>query len=382
MKNDGERLYLGRKCGKGMSPGYVARHYFPSLIVFLIVLTLTFVMVFISSMTGAIDRMIVLLGCGSIETETIVDVSSYDGAVIDEVKTGDGILYAESGKSLVHLKGVDIAQYFAGERKEGMKLVLSDESYKNEIIISSSLASILELETGDQMTLLLYETDKGRARPVLMTVKGIYSSGYAQLDRYLGFVDISLLDSTSSYEILLKKGDDVDALVKSLNADGINAVSYKEKYSSLCTNVDQSIMILYVILIFVALLAAFFSADIAHIYTSRDRKDIASLRLMGISEKRIRVIYRKMTLSSVFISSLLGICGGLLLSLFSPSMISFVALKEPQLIENYITSFTLSIPFSSIIMMLIAMLLCSSLTLRIELRRTGNVELIKEIKGE
>ena len=382
MKNDGERLYLGRKCGKGMSPGYVARHYFPSLIVFLIVLTLTFVMVFISSMTGAIDRMIVLLGCGSIETETIVDVSSYDGAVIDEVKTGDGIIYAESGKSLVHLKGVDIPQYFSGERKEGMKLVLSDESYKNEIIISSSLASILELETGDQMTLLLYESEKGRARPVLMTVKGIYSSGYAQLDRYLGFVDISLLDGTSSYEILLKKGDDVNAVLKSLNADGINAVSYREKYSSLCTNVDQSIMILYVILIFVALLAAFFSADIAHIYTSRDRKDIASLRLIGISEKRIRVIYRKMTLSSVFISSLLGICGGLLLSLLSPSMISFVALKEPQLIENYITSFTLSIPFSSIIMMLIAMLLCSSLTLRIELRRTGNVELIKEIKGE
>lgn len=382
MKNDGERLYLGRKCGKGMSPGYVARHYFPSLIVFLIVLTLTFVMVFISSMTGAIDRMIVLLGCGSIETETIVDVSSYDGAVIDEVKTGDGIIYAESGKSLVHLKGVDIPQYFSGERKEGMKLVLSDESYKNEIIISSSLASILELETGDQMTLLLYESEKGRARPVLMTVKGIYSSGYAQLDRYLGFVDISLLDGTSSYEILLKKGDDVNAVLKSLNADGINAVSYREKYSSLCTNVDQSIMILYVILIFVALLAAFFSADIAHIYTSRDRKGIASLRLMGISEKRIRVIYRKMTLSSVFISSFLGICGGLLLSLLSPSMISFVALKEPQLIENYITSFTLSIPFSSIIMMLIAMLLCSSLTLRIELRRTGNVELIKEIKGE
>ena len=382
MKNDGERLYLGRKCGKGMSPGYVARHYFPSLIVFLIVLTLTFVMVFISSMTGAIDRMIVLLGCGSIETETIVDVSSYDGAVIDEVKTGDGIIYAESGKSLVHLKGVDIPQYFSGERKEGMKLVLSDESYKNEIIISSSLASILELETGDQMTLLLYESEKSRARPILMTVKGIYSSGYAQLDRYLGFVDISLLDGTSSYEILLKKGDDVNAVLKSLNADGINAVSYREKYSSLCTNVDQSIMILYVILIFVALLAAFFSADIAHIYTSRDRKDIASLRLIGISEKRIRVIYRKMTLSSVFISSFLGICGGLLLSLFSPSMISFVALKEPQLIENYITSFTLSIPFSSIIMMLIAMLLCSSLTLRIELRRTGNVELIKEIKGE
>lgn len=119
MKNDGERLYLGRKCGKGMSPGYVARHYFPSLIVFLIVLTLTFVMVFISSMTGAIDRMIVLLGCGSIETETIVDVSSYDGAVIDEVKTGDGIIYAESGKSLVHLKGSIYHNTFQVSGKKG-----------------------------------------------------------------------------------------------------------------------------------------------------------------------------------------------------------------------------------------------------------------------
>ncbi len=382
MKNEGERLYLARKCGKGMSFSYMARHYLPSLIVFIIVMTLTFVMVFIASMTNAIDRMIVLLGCGSIATEEKVDVSSFDGATIDEVKEGDGILYAESAKSLVHLKGVDIASYFSLERGEGMRLALSDESYKNEIIISESLASLLKLEAGDQMTLLLYETEKGRARPLLMTVKGIYSSGYAQLDRYLGFVDISLLEGTSSYEILLRKGDDVNAVLNKLRAEGVDAISYKEKYSSLCTNVDQSVMILYVILIFVALLAAFFSADIAHIYTSRDRKDIASLRLMGISERRIRVIYRKMALSSVFISSLMGISGGLLLSLLSPSMISFVALKEPELIENYITSFTLSIPSPYIIMMLIAMLLCSSLTLRIELWRTRNVELIKEIKGE
>ncbi len=382
MKNECSTLYLRRKSGEGMKGRYILSHYSPALIVFLIVLLLTFVMVFISSMTSAIDRMIVLLGCGSIETDQDVDVSMYDGAVIDEVKTADGIIYASSGKSLVHLKGVNIESYFSGERREGMKLEEDDGEYKNGIIISSSLASLLSLSIGERMTVLLYESENGRGRPVLMTVSGIYSSGYAQLDRYLAFVDITLADGDSTYEILLKKGDDVREVVNTLRKDGVNAVSYKTKYASLCLNVDQSIMILYVILVFVALLAAFFSSDIAHIYTSRDRKDIAFLRLMGMSEKEVRRIYRKMTINTVFISSVLGLLSGLILSLFSPAMIELVALKEPEIVEYYISSFTLSIPWSSLLIMLVLMILCSSLTLRVELWRTRGIELGKELRGQ
>ena len=380
MKNEGGRLYTERKCGRGMKTRYIFSHYAPSLIVFLIVMTLVFVMVFISSMTGAIERMIVLLGCGSFTTEEYIDVSEYDGARIDEVKEGDGILYSSGGKSLVHLKGVDLEEYFSGERGEGMKLEKTDEEYRNEIIVSSTLASALSLSIGDRLTLLLYEKDEGRARPVLMTVKGIYSSGYAQLDKYLAFVDISLTGSDSVYEILLDRNTDVESVVESLWKEGIWAQSYREKYSSLCTNVDQSIMILYVILIFVALLAAFFSADIAHVYTSRDRRDIASLRLMGMRESEVRRIYRRMTLVSVSVSSLLGTVCGILLSFLSPSLISFVAKKEPEIVEYYISSFTLSVPVSSIILMLLLMILCSSLTLRIELYRTRSRELLSEIR--
>ena len=261
-----------------------------------------------------------------------------------------------------------------------MKLEKTDEEYRNEIIVSSTLASALSLSIGDRLTLLLYEKDEGRARPVLMTVKGIYSSGYAQLDKYLAFVDISLTDSDSVYEILLERNTDVESVVESLWKEGIWAQSYREKYSSLCTNVDQSIMILYVILIFVALLAAFFSADIAHVYTSRDRRDIASLRLMGMRESEVRRIYRRMTLVSVSVSSLLGTVCGILLSFLSPSLISFVAKKEPEIVEYYISSFTLSVPVSSIVLMLLLMILCSSLTLRIELYRTRSRELLSEIR--
>lgn len=382
MKNDGERLYTERKCGKSMNAGYILSHYSPSLIVFLIVMTLVFVMVFISSMTGAIDRMIVLLGCGSFTTDEYIDVSEYANAKIDEVKEGNGILYCTEGKSLVHLKCVNLGEYFSGERGDGMKLVSSDEEYRNEIIISSTLASALSLSIGDRLTLLIYEKEEDRARPVLMSVKGIYSSGYAQLDRYLAFVDISLTSGDSEYEILLDRNADVDSVVASLWKEGIWAQSYREKYSSLCNNVDQSIMILYVILIFVALLAAFFSADVAHVYTSRDRRDIASLRLIGMSECSVRGIYRRMTLVSVTVSSALGTICGLLLSLLSPSLISFVAQREPEIVEYYISSFTLSVPVFSILLMLLLMVLCSSLTLRIELYRTRGRELLGEIRQQ
>lgn len=382
MKNECSSLYLRRKCGEKMNGKYILSHYSPALLIFLIVLLLTFVMVFISSMTAAIDRMIELLGCGSIETDTYCDVSIYDGATIDEVKTADGIIYASSGKSLVHLKGVDIESYFSGERRDGMKLEEGEGEYKNGVIISSSLSSLLSLSIGDRMTLLLYESENNRGRPVLMTVSGIYSSGYAELDRYLAFVDIALADGDSTYEILLKKGDDTARVVSALRAEGVDAVSYKEKYAALCLNVDQSIMILYIILVFVALLAAFFSSDIAHIYTSRDRKDIASLRLMGIEEKEVRRIYRKMTLNTVSAASILGLIFGLLLSLLSPSMIELAALKEPGIVEYYISSFTLSVPWSSIALMIVLMILCSSLTLRIELWRTRGLELGKELRGE
>ncbi len=382
MKNECAGLYLRRKCGEKKDVKYILSHYSPALIVFLIVLLLTFVMVFISSMTSAIDRMIVLLGCGNIETEEIVDISSFEGSRIDEVKSADGIIYASDGKSLVHLKGVDIDSYFSGERREGMKLEEGEGEYREGIIISSSLSSILNLSIGDRLTLLLYESENGRGRPVLMSVRGIYSSGYSQLDRYLAFVDIGLTDGESTYEILLEKGADTESVINALRSEGVRAVSYKTKYSSLCLNVEQSIMILYVILVFVALLAAFFSADIAHVYTSRDRKDIAFLRLMGMTEKSVRRIYRAMTLLTVFVSSLLGLLCGLLLSLFSPSMIELVAGKEPEIVEYYISSFTLSIPWSSLAIMILLMILCSSLTLRVELWRTRGVELGKELRGE
>ena len=375
MKSDGERLYIGRKRGRGMGVKWTLSSLLPALLIFLITAVLVFAMVFISSMTTAIDRMIIMLGSSSIVTGEEVDVSSWSGASINKTREGEGVVFTEEGKSIIRLKGVN-ESYLQGEREEALKIMRSGEEVKNAIIVSTTLARKLNLELGSSMTMMLYEKDKNRTRPILMTVTGIFDSGYAQLDRYLAYVDFSLLDGEEEWEILLDQKDDLEKRCQELDGLGISYKTYREKYSALYLNVRQSVSILYLILAFVALLAAFFSTDIVSVYLSRDRQDIAALRLLGMEEKRIRRIYLSLSLFAVAISALGGTVLGLLLGLLSPSLIRIVASSNPGLVEYYISSFSVTVPTMELLLMVLAMVVLSTLTLFISLSTSGRKELM------
>ena len=375
MKSDGERLYIGRKRGRGMGVKWTLSSLLPALLIFLITAVLVFAMVFISSMTTAIDRMIIMLGSSSIVTGEEVDVSSWSGASINKTREGEGVVFTEEGKSIIRLKGVS-ESYLQGEREEALKIVRSGKEVKNAIIVSTTLARKLNLELGSSMTMMLYEKEKNRTRPILMTVTGIFDSGYAQLDRYLAYVDFSLLDGEEEWEILLDQKDDLGKRCQELDELGISYKTYREKYSALYLNVRQSVSILYLILAFVALLAAFFSTDIVSVYLSRDRQDIAALRLLGMEEKRIRRIYLSLSLFAVAISALGGTVLGLLLGLLSPSLIRIVASSNPGLVEYYISSFSVTVPTMELLLMVLAMVVLSALTLFISLSTSGRKELM------
>ena len=375
MKSDGERLYIGRKRGRGMGVKWTLSSLLPALLIFLITAVLVFAMVFISSMTTAIDRMIIMLGSSSIVMGEEVDVSSWSGASINKTREGEGVVFTEEGKSIIRLKGVN-ESYLQGEREEALKIVRSGEEVKNAIIVSTTLARKLNLELGSSMTMMLYEKEKNRTRPILMTVTGIFDSGYAQLDRYLAYVDFSLLDGEEEWEILLDQKDDLEKRCQELEELGISYKTYREKYSALYLNVRQSVSILYLILAFVALLAAFFSTDIVSVYLSRDRQDIAALRLLGMEEKRIRRIYLSLSLFAVAVSALGGTALGLLLGLLSPSLIRIVASSNPGLVEYYISSLSVTVPTMELLLMVLAMVVLSALTLFISLSTSGRKELM------
>ena len=219
------------------------------------------------------------------------------------------------------------------------------------------------------MTLMVYEEEKNRARPVLVTVTGIFDSGYAQLDRYLCYVDYSLLGGDGEWEVVLQDNNETDKRAQELWEKSIWCETYKDKYSSLYLNVQQSVTILYVILVSVALLAAFFSTDIVHVYLSRDWRDIAALSILGMAKERIRRIYLILSLRSVMAASLLGTIIGLVLGSLSPLLIKAVAISNPWLVEYYISSFSVKVPWSAIILMILAMALLSLLTLFISIRK-------------
>ena len=368
MRSDGEGLYLKRKEGRGMGVKWTLNSLVPALLIVLITALLVFAMVFISSMTTAIDRMIVMLGSGNIVLYDDYDISGWDGADKYHVNTSSGVVFSDDGKSLVNIKGIEDG-YFYGERGETLKLSTIESTARNPIIVSKTLAERMKLDFGDTMTLIVYEEEKNRARPVLVTVTGIFDSGYAQLDRYLCYVDYSLLGGDGEWEVVLQDNNETDKRAQELWEKSIWCETYKDKYSSLYLNVQQSVTILYVILVSVALLAAFFSTDIVHVYLSRDWRDIAALSILGMAKERIRRIYLILSLRSVMAASLLGTIIGLVLGSLSPLLIKAVAISNPWLVEYYISSFSVKVPWSAIILMILAMALLSLLTLFISIRK-------------
>ena len=368
MRNDGEGLYLKRKEGRGMGVKWTLNSLVPALLIVLITALLVFAMVFISSMTSAIDRMIVMLGSGNIVLYDDYDISGWDGADKYHVNSSSGVVFSDNGKSLVNIKGIEDG-YFYGERGETLKLSTIESTARNPIIVSKTLAERMKLDFGDTMTLMVYEEDKNRARPVLVTVTGIFDSGYAQLDRYLCYVDYSLLGGDGEWEVVLQDNNETDKRAQELWEKNIWCETYKDKYSSLYLNVQQSVTILYVILVSVALLAAFFSTDIVHVYLSRDWRDIAALSILGMAKERIRRIYLILSLRSVMAASILGTIIGLVIGSLSPLLIKAVAISNPGLVEYYISSFSVKIPWSAIILMILAMALLSLLTLFISIRK-------------
>ena len=107
----------------------------------------------------------------------------------------------------------------------------------------------------------------------------------------------------------------------------------------------------------------------SHVYLSRDWRDIAALSILGMAKERIRRIYLILSLRSVMAASLLGTIIGLVLGSLSPLLIKAVAISNPGLVEYYISSFSVKVPWSAIILMILAMALLSLLTLFISIRK-------------
>ena len=364
--SDFGKLYIMRKCGEKMSWNYRVSALIPLLIIFLISAVLSFSMIFISSVSERIDRMLQLFGSGTIAAVAVPE-NLPEGTEVSLTCTSQALLYSADGTTAAAVKGV-MDGYFDGYRSEELELSTIEGEFTNPSVISSALASALGLELGDRLTMMIMDTE-GRARPYLLTVRGIFASVYPQLDSHLIYVPLELVDGTNTWEILLAEGEDDASVLSAIRNEGIFARSYREIYSSAYRNIGTSLSVMHLVLAAVAVLAAYFSSDIAESYTSRDEKDIKALLMMGLPMKTLRAVYLRITMAAVSMAAIAGIVAGTLLSFFSPSLISMIASRNASLLAYYVTSLEVSIPFASLIVMLLLMLAVSAFSVFIFLRR-------------
>ena len=352
-------LYVPRKCGAGLGRDRKAAFILPMLMILLISAVLVFALIFIQSVSGTIERMLELLGRGTIlvKQENPPDQSILPpGAEISPSRMLEGLVYSEDaeGAAFIHAVGPG---YFDGMRGRELDADIIEGDALNPVVISSAVSDRFSVGIGDRMTLLLYEEDKDRTRPLLLTVSGIFPSVYPQLDSSLIYIPLDSSGySADGYEILLPEGSNEEETEAALSRAGYSCMSYMDMYSGIYSNAVSSINALYLVFMAVAFLAAYFASDAAYVYISRDRDDIRTLVMLGASSSLIRSSYLRITMAGTAIASSIGSLIGIVLGLISPYAFRLIALSDPAILSYYVMSFTVSIPWARIILMILLML--------------------------
>ncbi len=372
---------MKRKIGLSMPFRYKASVISPALLVLLVSFILNFSLIFILSMTSGIENILIQLGAGDIRIE-----GHYEGDVeadVFHVREAGSLSFSEAGSMPLYLKGVDFSSYFTSERIKLLHLEYSSaQDVINPVIISDKIASELELSFSDRFSILIYEEDRTRSRPILATVVGIYDSGYTEFDQSLCYVPFSALNGSEYTEIVLFNHDDLDVTLTSLIASGYAAISYKTLYAPIYDNLNLSVTVLYGVFVLLALLASFFAGNISFSYIDRDARDIALLYLSGMSHKEIKRMYVRITMSVVILAVLIGLVLSLLFSLFTPSILSALSRKGFAALDAYLTSFDIIVPVPSLLLLNILLLLFSYLSLSVALRGKSTVSIMNILSSE
>lgn len=217
----------------------------------------------------------------------------------------------------------------------------------NECIIGSHLADLLSLKTGDTLKLL---TINSRTRTnvtpkvSMLTVKGIVSSGYQELDALWVFVPLEkgfeiLPDNSAKYTIGIQTADAFDenlykiqyALQNAIAGKGkINSVEYAYVYrwdelnTSEYENFQSTKALLLIIMLLIVLVASVNISSALVMLVMERRKEIAILKSTGASSGGITLAFLFTGFAAGLGGVLTGIPLGLLASVNINGLISFM----------------------------------------------------------
>jgi len=190
---------------------------------------------------------------------------------------------------------------------------------ENQILIGTTLAHQLDIHVGDTVNILFTNDQQASSRKITLgtrkaIVSGIFATGIDEFDMALAICSFSLFDSlfpdvgVTQINIKLKPNADENTTIAQLKERfGLEVYSWKELYPALVAALKLEKYAMFLILALITLVASMNIISLLFMHITQKRGDIALLKSMGLSDRRISAIFIIMGMSIACCAAIAGL---------------------------------------------------------------------------
>ena len=247
--------------------------------------------------------------------------------MISPERDGMGILVGPKGKTGATLRSISEDFLAYSGTKQYLSVLSGDLSLSSSrsCLIGTKVAETIGAQPGDTIRLMtIRTTDSGAMIPRItsLTVSGIISSGYRELDALWCFIPYdlgrSILPADTSKSFLMMKianpYKDLDATaakIQELLGDDIGVYGWKELQATQFQSFESTRQMLLLIMAIIVLVAAVNVASATSMLVIERRREIAILKSYGARPEDMAALFALGAGITGFIGALLGIAFGL-----------------------------------------------------------------------
>jgi lipoprotein-releasing system permease protein len=367
-----------------------------AILVALVMIPLILALIFMDGMMRGITDKYITLQDGHVQLyarevlhDNPEDFSQYDNRIIrgDFVVSGYGIIYSRDTTAEVRIKGVD-PSYFSDVRTAQMSLTGNPVEKAERLVaitLSEALAKQLGVSIGDRVACMVVpDSSTSVVRPILAQVTSLYQSGYHELDTSLVFMNRSdalrfFPQEKNGYTELLVDPtavDDLTEIIEEIQENQEKRIPYATWDSfntTVYTNFITSRQVILLVFMMILLVAGVYVASIAQELVQDSMQAIALYKTLGA---RNRTLYWAffITVMAVTLSGMIGgTTLGVLLALRLGTLLQWLSNTGLAGLQYYLLDFPVVVSVPDILLICTAMLIISSVTVHLSLRRIRKI---------
>lgn len=386
MKNNLNKILINKILFSKNSKNKIIRSF---ILIVLIVSLLTVSSIFIHSMSEGISTKFALLVNGDVEIYSDKELTQqYDFIKkADTVASITALLYGKEDTQISSIKAVN-DDYFNEDRLDSLHIEqIENTTNLPSIIISEEISEALNLKIGDRAALILAKNEK-TIRPKLVFIRGIYNSGYKEIDEnfsYMKLEDLKLIyqeNLRTHQELLLKDNISIEEAVNTFEEDGLIAYPWYKIQQSVYQNLLTSTQSLSIVFLVIALLTGYFISSISSDLITKDHRTIATNKLLGLKNKVLQKNYflaiELFTIVSTFVGSLLG----LIISKTFLKLLNNINVTQIPSLSWYLFDFEIIVPYKNIFFICLSLIFVSVISVYLSLRRIKKIEVLDLLNHE